>query len=373
MRSARALALFADAAAMRRLRLNGMRADVSWRGPAKRYAALYRAAREGRRVSEAERADRRAARRHAGRDGRRRRGLSAARERGRFLPVRRRRRARDRAHRADARRRWRHPRLRRRRRGAGARYGLRVDGPFDPARGHRFDAAKLLADPYALRVRPAVRARIPRCSSVGVDSGAFAPKAIVARAAGRRARPPAHRLGRDVIYEAEPARLHHGCDPDDPGGGARTLRRPRASRRRSRICAGLGVTSGRDHAGRRLRRRAPSAAARAVATPGATTRSCSARPTRASRRAAGRKCARRPTRCTRPGIEVDARHRAQPQRRERRIRPDDLVPRPRQRRLFPPAAGRSGALHQRHGLRQLPRARPAAGRAPWRSPRCGAG
>ena len=31
-----------DPATMRRLRLNGMRADVSWRGPAKRYAALYR-------------------------------------------------------------------------------------------------------------------------------------------------------------------------------------------------------------------------------------------------------------------------------------------------------------------------------------------
>jgi len=26
---------------MRRLRLNGMRADVSWRTPARRYAALY--------------------------------------------------------------------------------------------------------------------------------------------------------------------------------------------------------------------------------------------------------------------------------------------------------------------------------------------
>ncbi len=39
----RALALYADAPAMRRTRLNGMRADVSWRGPAKRYAALYRA------------------------------------------------------------------------------------------------------------------------------------------------------------------------------------------------------------------------------------------------------------------------------------------------------------------------------------------
>jgi len=39
----RAFALYADDAAMRRTRLNGMRADVSWRGPAKCYAALYRA------------------------------------------------------------------------------------------------------------------------------------------------------------------------------------------------------------------------------------------------------------------------------------------------------------------------------------------
>jgi starch synthase len=38
----RAAALYQDAAAMRRLRINGMRADVSWRSPAKRYAALYR-------------------------------------------------------------------------------------------------------------------------------------------------------------------------------------------------------------------------------------------------------------------------------------------------------------------------------------------
>ena len=39
----RAFALHADAPTMRRMRLNGMRADVSWRVPAKRYAALYRA------------------------------------------------------------------------------------------------------------------------------------------------------------------------------------------------------------------------------------------------------------------------------------------------------------------------------------------
>ncbi len=32
---------------------------------------------------------------------------------------------------------------------AGQRYGFRVDGPFDPARGLRFDAKRLLVDPYA--------------------------------------------------------------------------------------------------------------------------------------------------------------------------------------------------------------------------------
>jgi starch synthase len=37
----RAFDLYADPAIMRRLRLNGMRADVSWRTPARRYAALY--------------------------------------------------------------------------------------------------------------------------------------------------------------------------------------------------------------------------------------------------------------------------------------------------------------------------------------------
>jgi starch synthase len=38
----RAFALHREPATMRRISLNGMRSDVSWRGPAKRYAALYR-------------------------------------------------------------------------------------------------------------------------------------------------------------------------------------------------------------------------------------------------------------------------------------------------------------------------------------------
>ena len=33
--------------------------------------------------------------------------------------------------------------------GAGARYGLRAEGAFEPLRGDRFDPSKLLADPYA--------------------------------------------------------------------------------------------------------------------------------------------------------------------------------------------------------------------------------
>ena len=39
----RAFRVYQDSAAMRRMRLNGMRSDVSWRRPAKRYADLYRA------------------------------------------------------------------------------------------------------------------------------------------------------------------------------------------------------------------------------------------------------------------------------------------------------------------------------------------
>src|SRR3989442_4354022 len=30
----------------------------------------------------------------------------------------------------------------------GTRYGLRAHGPYDPHNGHRFNAAKLLVDPY---------------------------------------------------------------------------------------------------------------------------------------------------------------------------------------------------------------------------------
>ncbi len=43
----------------------------------------------------------------------------------------------------------------------GQRYGFRVDGPYDPANGHRFNAHKLLVDPYARALVGRVDYRAP--------------------------------------------------------------------------------------------------------------------------------------------------------------------------------------------------------------------
>ena len=84
--------------------------------------------------------------------------------------------------------------------GAGARYGFRVEGPYDPARGARFDPSKLLADPYGWRFDRPFRLH-PSMFAFGDDSGPFAPKAIAGA-------PPAGEPGRKrvapealIIYE----------------------------------------------------------------------------------------------------------------------------------------------------------------------------
>ena len=73
---------------------------------------------------------------------------------------------------------------------AGARYGLRAHGPFDPKAGHRFNPNKLLLDPFAFEID---RAFAPHPSLFGyraddpqdgdsfdaADSAAYMPKAIV--------------------------------------------------------------------------------------------------------------------------------------------------------------------------------------------------
>ena len=86
----------------------------------------------------------------------------------------------------------------------GARYGLRAHGPFAPEAGHRFNASKLLLDPYAVALdRPfALHASMFSVQPGAVDSAPFMPKAIVTAPA-----PPASPVltvpwERTVIYEA---------------------------------------------------------------------------------------------------------------------------------------------------------------------------
>lgn len=95
---------------------------------------------------------------------------------------------------------------------AGARYGLRAHGPYAPAAGHRFNAAKLLLDPYA----QAIDRRFALHSSMfgfrdgdpfaegafdATDSAPFMPKAIVGVPASAPSGRPARAWADTLIYE----------------------------------------------------------------------------------------------------------------------------------------------------------------------------
>ena len=98
--------------------------------------------------------------------------------------------------------------------GAGTRYGLRAEGPFTPEAGHRFDASKLLVDPYAVALdRPF--AWDTRLAEPGVDTAALVPKAVAtALPPLRTAPPPVFRPG-GLIYEV-PVRPFTILHPDVP-------------------------------------------------------------------------------------------------------------------------------------------------------------
>ena len=65
---------------------------------------------------------------------------------------------------------------------AGTRYGLRADGPYDPAAGLWFDPAKLLLDPHAIEIdRPfAWHPDLAAPRAAAIDTAALMPKAVVA-------------------------------------------------------------------------------------------------------------------------------------------------------------------------------------------------
>jgi isoamylase len=96
--------------------------------------------------------------------------------------------------------------------GPGALYGLRVHGPWEPRAGHRFNAAKVLLDPYAravgrpLRWHPSLSGHEPRSRGDvrdDTDSAPYAPLGAVVDDAfdWQGVRPPSVRWDETVIYE----------------------------------------------------------------------------------------------------------------------------------------------------------------------------
>jgi glycogen operon protein len=97
---------------------------------------------------------------------------------------------------------------------AGARYGLRADGPYGPETGQRFDPAKLLLDPYAVAIdRPfALHDALSAPRPAEIDTAGVMPKAIVTAPASAVMAPP-RRPG--FIYEVG-VKAFTKLDPDVP-------------------------------------------------------------------------------------------------------------------------------------------------------------
>ena len=94
----------------------------------------------------------------------------------------------------------------------GQKYGLRADGPYAPGEGHRFNANKLLLDPYARQITAhpewddALMGYTVGAKEIDLgfdrrDSAPFMPRCVVCATSGDRATPPDTVLAESVIYE----------------------------------------------------------------------------------------------------------------------------------------------------------------------------
>ena len=94
--------------------------------------------------------------------------------------------------------------------GPGQRYGYRVHGPWDPARGLRCDPSRLLLDPYSLlntgRLSPDRGAFVDLS---GTDTAPYVPRSVVAQPYfdWEADRPPRRPWPESVLYEAHVAGL----------------------------------------------------------------------------------------------------------------------------------------------------------------------
>jgi len=99
--------------------------------------------------------------------------------------------------------------------GHGQVYGYRVHGPFDPEKGMRFDAEKVLLDPYARAISRKLYDRGAACRPG--DNCAQAMRSVVVETGGydwQEDRPLRKRLERTIIYE-----MHVGGFTKDPSSG----------------------------------------------------------------------------------------------------------------------------------------------------------
>ncbi len=127
--------------------------------------------------------------------------------------------------------------------GPGQQYGYRVDGPYSPEEGHRFDPAKLLVDPYAKALAGTVNWEAPVFGYVqsgdpdadlhrdDQDSGWGMSKSLVVDPGfdWEDTRPPATPLHRSVIYEVHVkgfTEQHPDIEPEIRGTYAALTRPP---------------------------------------------------------------------------------------------------------------------------------------------------
>jgi len=103
--------------------------------------------------------------------------------------------------------------------GPGALYGLRAEGPHDPANGLWFDPSKLLLDPYATAIdRPF--AYDPRLAEFGQDTAALMPKGVIKRALPSRPQQSPRFSPGGLIYELQVrafSMLHPAVPPKKRG------------------------------------------------------------------------------------------------------------------------------------------------------------
>lgn len=88
---------------------------------------------------------------------------------------------------------------------AGAKYGFRADGAYDPAQGLWFDPDKLLTDPYALAIdRPYVfDPRLAAKRGEGSDTASLMPKSVVVALPQPTSRKPPMFQHGGLIYELQ--------------------------------------------------------------------------------------------------------------------------------------------------------------------------